>query len=173
MGCFSGGLMSSASDQKLFCKLCSPFCCSFDEFVEEKVISPSYSFTILTPPVDILLNGWWWGERESASSASGSNPPGVSVLVGIWPSLTFNFSHLVGVSVSAKHNQKYCCAYPLKGNQTLPQGCTIVSWLFPPCLHIPSLPLLAADWTCFFLTTVCLVKAMVFPKLHMDVRVGP
>ena len=50
MGCFSGRLMSSASDQKLFCKLCSPFCCSFKEFVEEKVISPSYSSAILTPP---------------------------------------------------------------------------------------------------------------------------
>ena len=50
MGCFSGRLMSAASDQKLFCKLCSPFCCSFDEFVEEKVVSPSYSSTILTPP---------------------------------------------------------------------------------------------------------------------------
>ena len=50
MGCFSGRLMSSASDQKLFCKLSSPFCCSFHEFVEEKVISPSYSSAILTPP---------------------------------------------------------------------------------------------------------------------------
>ena len=50
MGCFSGRLMSVASDQKLFCKLCSPFCCSFDESVEEKVISPSYSSAILTPP---------------------------------------------------------------------------------------------------------------------------
>ena len=50
MGCFSGRLMSAASDQKLFCKLCSPFCCSFDEYVEEKVISPSYYSAILTPP---------------------------------------------------------------------------------------------------------------------------
>ena len=50
MGCFCGRLISAASDQKLFCKLCSPFCCSFDEFVEEKVISPSYSSAILTPP---------------------------------------------------------------------------------------------------------------------------
>ena len=49
MGCFSGRLMSTASDQKLFCKLCSLFCCSFHEFVEEKVISPSYSSAILTP----------------------------------------------------------------------------------------------------------------------------
>ena len=48
MGCFSGRLMSAASDQKLFCKLCSPFCCSFNEFAEEKVISPSYSSAILT-----------------------------------------------------------------------------------------------------------------------------
>ena len=39
MGCFSGRLMSAASDQKLFCKLSSPFCCSFNEFVEEKVIT--------------------------------------------------------------------------------------------------------------------------------------
>ena len=51
MGCFSGHLMSATSDQKLFCKLCSPFCCSFDEFVEEKVISPSYSSAILTLPL--------------------------------------------------------------------------------------------------------------------------
>ena len=33
---------------------------------------------------------------------------------------------------------------------TAPPGkpCTIVSWLFLPCLHIPSLPWLAAVWTC-------------------------
>ena len=55
MGCFSGCLMSAASDQKLFCKLCSPFCCSFDEFVEEKVISPSYSSAISTPPPVFLI----------------------------------------------------------------------------------------------------------------------
>ena len=52
MGCFSGRLMSAASEQKLFCKLCSSFCCSLNEFVEEKVISPSYSSAILTPPPD-------------------------------------------------------------------------------------------------------------------------
>ena len=33
MGCFSGRLMSSASDQKLFCALFSVFKCSLDEFV--------------------------------------------------------------------------------------------------------------------------------------------
>ena len=45
MGCFSGCLMSSASIQKLFCGIYSAFKCSFDEFVGEKVVSPSY-----TPP---------------------------------------------------------------------------------------------------------------------------
>ena len=48
--------MSATSDQKLFCKLCSPFNCSFDEFVREKVVSPSYSSVILTPPHPGLFN---------------------------------------------------------------------------------------------------------------------
>ena len=56
MGCFSGRLMSAASNQKLFCELCSPFNCSFDEFVGEKVVSPSYSSAILTPyPIFLFL----------------------------------------------------------------------------------------------------------------------
>ena len=46
LGCFSGCLMSSASIQKLFCEIYSAFKCSFDEFVGEKVVSPSYSSTI-------------------------------------------------------------------------------------------------------------------------------
>ena len=50
MGCFSGHLMSAASDHKLFCELCSAFNCSFDKFVGEKVVSPSYSSAILAPP---------------------------------------------------------------------------------------------------------------------------
>ena len=50
MGCFSGHLMSSASDQKLFCEICSAFNRSFDEFVGEKVVSRSCSSAILAPP---------------------------------------------------------------------------------------------------------------------------
>ena len=46
MGCFSGCLISSASIQKLFCGIFSVSICSFDEFVGEKVVSPSYSSTI-------------------------------------------------------------------------------------------------------------------------------
>ena len=41
MGCFSGCLMASVSVQKLFCGICSAFKCSFNEFVGEKVVSPS------------------------------------------------------------------------------------------------------------------------------------
>ena len=52
MGCLSGHLMSSASNQKLFCEVCSAFNCSFDEFLGEKVVSPSYSSTILAPPLN-------------------------------------------------------------------------------------------------------------------------
>ena len=54
MGCFSGHLMSSASNQKLFCEVCSALNCSFDEFVGEKVVSPSYSSAILTPPLSVF-----------------------------------------------------------------------------------------------------------------------
>ena len=46
MGCLSGCLVSSAKVQKLFCGICSVFKCSFDEFLGEKVVSPSYSSAI-------------------------------------------------------------------------------------------------------------------------------
>ena len=42
--------MSSAGIQKLFCGFYSVFKHSFDEFVGEKVVSPSYSSAILGPP---------------------------------------------------------------------------------------------------------------------------
>ena len=48
MICFSGCLMSSASIQKLFCEVYSVLKCSFDEFVREKVVSPSYSSAIFS-----------------------------------------------------------------------------------------------------------------------------
>ena len=50
MGCFPGRLMTSASDHKLFCEVCTAFGYSFDEFVGEKVVCPSYSSAILAPP---------------------------------------------------------------------------------------------------------------------------
>ena len=64
MGCFSGCLMSSAGIQKLFCGVYSVFKCSFDEFVGEKVVSPSNSSTILGPPPHFsifnLQNAYLW-----------------------------------------------------------------------------------------------------------------
>ena len=54
MICFSGCLMSSAI-QKLFCEVYSVLKCSFDKFVREKVVSPSYSSTILGPPPQFFL----------------------------------------------------------------------------------------------------------------------
>ena len=51
MGCFSGCLMSSAGIQKLFCGIYLAFKCSFDEFVGEKVVSPSYTSAILALPL--------------------------------------------------------------------------------------------------------------------------
>ena len=57
MGCFSGCLMSSAGIHKLFCGVFSAFKCSFDAFVGEKVVSPSYSSAILGPPPVLCLNG--------------------------------------------------------------------------------------------------------------------
>ena len=55
MGCLSGCLVSSASVQRLFCEICSAFKWSFDEFVGEKVVFPSYSSTIFGLPPKVLL----------------------------------------------------------------------------------------------------------------------
>ena len=56
MVCFSGCLMSSASLQKLFCGVCSVLKCSFEEFVREKVVFPSYSSAIFSPQSLRFLN---------------------------------------------------------------------------------------------------------------------
>ena len=71
MGCFSGCLMSSARVQKLFCGIFSVFKCCFDEFVEEKVVSPSYSSAILGPTPPRKYSTWglpcWLCGKESAN----------------------------------------------------------------------------------------------------------
>ena len=56
MGCFSRYLMSSVGIRKLFCGIYSAFKCSFDEFVGEKVVSPSYSSTILGLPLSEIID---------------------------------------------------------------------------------------------------------------------
>ena len=60
MGCFSGCLMSSASDQKLFYGVCSEFKWSFNEIVGENVVSLSYSSTTLVPSQYRLLLFFCW-----------------------------------------------------------------------------------------------------------------
>ena len=50
MGWLSKCLVSSASIQKLFCGIFSVFKWSFDEFVGEKVVLPSYSSAIFGLP---------------------------------------------------------------------------------------------------------------------------
>ena len=55
MICLSGCLISSASIQKLFCRIYSALKCSFDEFVREKVVSLSYSSAILGLPASYLI----------------------------------------------------------------------------------------------------------------------
>ena len=55
MGCFSGQLVSSASDQNLFCEVPSAFNCSFNELFGEEVVSLSYSSTILALPLICII----------------------------------------------------------------------------------------------------------------------
>ena len=55
MGCHSGCLVSSANVQKLFSGICSAYKWSFYEFVVNRVVSPSYSFTILGLPHRLLM----------------------------------------------------------------------------------------------------------------------
>ena len=57
MGCPSGCLVST-SIQKLFCGSCSAFRSSSDEFVVEKVVSPSYSSAVLGPPLNYFSFEW-------------------------------------------------------------------------------------------------------------------
>ena len=71
MGCFSGCLMSSAGIQKLFCGIYSTFnFFFFDEFVGEKVVSPSYSSTILgLPPENLHFLVMWLATAEFSKFA--------------------------------------------------------------------------------------------------------
>ena len=66
MGGCSGCLMSSASIQKLFCWIYSGFKCSFDEIVGEKVVSLSYSSTILGPCPHLQSWGQFFSSLETS-----------------------------------------------------------------------------------------------------------
>ena len=78
MGRFSGCLMASASIQKLFYRIYSALKCSFDEFVGEKVVSPSYSSAILGLPLRRLLRVPWTARRSNQSILNEISP-GISL----------------------------------------------------------------------------------------------
>ena len=74
MGCLSGCLMSSVSIQKLFCRICSAFKCSFSEFVGRESGLPVLFLCHLrtTASLSFLkfkVNG---GEVAQASGAMGT-----------------------------------------------------------------------------------------------------
>ena len=63
--------------------------------------------------MDVLLTGWWWVKRESASTISGSNPSWVYLLVG---SIQLTSSTLWAVS-TCRTAQRYCFVYSLSENK--------------------------------------------------------
>ena len=87
--------------------------------------------------VDLLLIGWWWGKWESASSTFG--------FYCVWGlhacgQQRVNFTHLVGVSVSAKQLEDIVMC-PLRGNQEFaPRLYYCFSWLFLLPLLSPPFP---------------------------------
>ena len=72
----------------------------------------------------MLLIGWWWGKWKSASSNLL-----FQLVWGLHASEqhTVNFSHLVGISVSAKLLKDIVMYIRWWGTRTLPQGCTVFS----------------------------------------------
>ena len=93
LGCFSGCLMSSAGNQKLFCGIYSMFKCSFDEFVGEKVFFLSYSSApclTLYDPTDCSPPGSNHGDSPGKNTGVGSH----SLLQGILPTQGSNL-HLL------------------------------------------------------------------------------
>ena len=101
------------------------------------------SFTVMVQrggdhPVDILLIGYVGGSIISllVPTSLGS--------ICLW--VTY-ISHLVEVSISAKQLKDVSLCIPWGVARTLPQGCTIVFWLFLPSLHIFSLLWLAIAWS--------------------------
>ena len=74
---------------------------------------------------DFLLIGWWWGSGEVLQESCAQ--PEVAIL------------HLGGGLGSAEGLKNIVMYIPWGGTKTLPQGCTIVSWLLLPCFCIPSL----------------------------------
>ena len=63
-------------------------------------------------------------------------------------SLKLPSSTWVGALIPEEELKGIVMCIPWGGTRALSQGCTVVSWLFLPRFFIPSLPWLAAVWTC-------------------------
>ena len=111
--------------------------------------------------VDILWIGWWWGRWESASSTFRFQSVwGVYVLVG---SIQLT-SPGGGFSISNQFRDIFRYI-PWWGARILPQGCTIVTWLFLPCLCISFLPWLASEPALWNLRKVMEAEWSLFPVI--------
>ena len=79
VSCLLGGLRSSASVLYVFCKSCSTRRCTSDVFVGRKVISTSYSSTILKL-LQVVLTGTRWPHLVSHQRDLRHQPPCFSIL---------------------------------------------------------------------------------------------
>ena len=84
---------------------------------------------------DFLLIGWWRGNREALQESCAQ--PEVTIL------------NLGGGFSSAEELNSIVVYIPWGGTRTLPQACTIVSWLLLPPFCIRCLPGLATVWIYF------------------------
>ena len=97
MGSFSECLMSSASVQKLFCGICSAFRWSFDEFVGEKVVSPS--LTLLPLFLSHILFYLLSKRMSFLSRCLMSSASFQKLFCGICSAFKFSFNEFVGKNV--------------------------------------------------------------------------
>ena len=98
---FLGAWCPLPAFRSLFCGICSSLKCSFDEFVREKVVSLSYSPTILGPPpptckflqrwnlISVEMFFWWICEGKSGIPVLflhhlRTTPPDLQFLIVHW-----------------------------------------------------------------------------------------
>ena len=95
-----------------------------------------------------MISSWtfFWGKWESTSPTFWFQQVWGLHACG---QQTVNFFHLVGGSQYLQNSLKILLCVSLDGNQDpAPRLHYCFSWLFLPCLCIPSLPWLASVWTC-------------------------
>ena len=84
-------------------------------------------------PTSFYLSMWWDNRALLQKSCA---QPDVAIL------------HLGRGLGSSEELKDIIMHIPWGGTRILPQGCTIVSWLFLPCFCVPSLSWLTTIWLC-------------------------